>query len=147
MKNYNIVFTFLCLILLSYPSKPQKEKLLSENEQNYIDFNNVRMLDEEEGVTPKSYHKSSGGLSTGGAVGITVAGCVVAVAAVGIALALKGATLGMAGAGAAGAMGGTGAAGAGAAGSPVFSDAAQIASVTPHFSADHSGAVIVSHAL
>ena len=143
MKNYNIIFTIICLIILSYSTKPQKENQLSENEQNSIEFNNLRNLEEEEGINPTSYHKSSGGLSTGGSVGIAVAGVVVAVAALGIAIALKGAAIGAVGVGAAGAMGGAGAAG-GAAGAPVFSDAAQIASVTPHFNVDHSGATIVS---
>ena len=91
MKNYNLVLISLCLLFLTIPSKNYIEKLNLQNEEENKENLYLRNLDaQEEPVKPKNYHKSSGGLSTGGVVGITIAGIVDAVAAIVIALKLKG---------------------------------------------------------
>ena len=147
MKTYNLILISICLLFLTIPSKKYKEKLLSKNEEENKENLLLRNLDtEEEPANPTNYHKSSGGLSTGGAVGITIAGVVVAVAAVGIALVLKGATAAAVGTGAVVGAGSVGTVGGGVVANPAYLNTVQYNVPNPHFNIDNSGAVIVPHA-
>ena len=92
-----IVFLLLLSLLIPIFTKPEKTKFLSNNEENsqneLIKLRSLDDVDDEEdddpdgnnGVTGQTaYHKSSGGLSTGGVVAITVCLVVVVVAVIAI---------------------------------------------------------------
>ena len=118
MKNYNINLLLFCFIFFIFPSKNQQDISIIQNEEEYIEYNNIRDLDEETEITINSshYHKSAGGLSGGGVVGIATAGVVVVTVAVVLAVVLKGTIIGggsigaatISGVGGAGAAGGAG---------------------------------------
>ena len=101
MKNRNVVLFTLCIVLLSFSSKDENGKILTQIEEDTLDYTSFRKLDDEEEdvngeVSPGQYKKSSGGLSGGGIAGFCIAGVVVVIAAVAIALVLKGAVFGAA---------------------------------------------------
>ena len=146
MKNYNLVLISLCLLFLTIPSKNYKEKLSSQNEEENKENLNLRNLisEEEEAVGPTNYHKSSGGLSTGGVVGITIAGIVVVVAAITIAIILKGTIAVAAGTGVAITAGNVGTVG-GVVTNPTYMSSVQYNVPNHHINADNSGVVMPPH--
>ena len=146
MKSYNLILISLFLLFFTIPSKNFKEKLLSKNEEENKENLPLRNLDaDEEPVKPKNYHKSSGGLSTGGIVGIIIAGIIVAIAAIAVALLLKSSEAVVIGTPAV-----IGNANVLSVGSvithPAYVNTVQYNVPNQHFNIDNSGGVIVPHA-
>ena len=145
MKNYNLVLISFCLLFLTIPSKNYIEKLNLQNEEENKENLYLRNLDaQEEPVKPKNYHKSSGGISTGGVVGIAIAGIVVVVAAITIALILKGTIAVAAGTGVAITAGNVGTVG-GVVTNPTYMSSVQYNVPNHHINADNSGVVMPPH--
>ena len=83
-----IILFFAIAISLLNKNSQQKSIILDNEEENEFEQLDLRALDsKEESVKPyRSYHKSSGGLSTGGIIAIIICALIVLLAALALAL-------------------------------------------------------------
>ena len=162
MKNFYGIL--LCILMLSFWTKKSEVKMSIESEEieesNLFTLRNLQGADGEEEpivTTPsppieegvRNYAKSSGGLSTGGIVGVAIAGSVVTIAALALAVLAK--TTSMVGASAATAAGAAAAGGATGVASGAASAAGLQGEVLPefqvrpiHYNSDTLGAVAIT---
>ena len=88
MSKFNVMIILFFAISISLLNKNSHEKsiTLDNGEENEFEQPRLRFLDPEEDQPYRSYHKSSGGLSTGGIIAIVICALIVLLAALALAL-------------------------------------------------------------